>query len=244
MEAGIGTNVCLSAGTVLGEGVTVGNNVTFHGPVRVGDGVRIFDGAVLGRPPMAAGNVTRAFVESGRPLEIGAGSIIGANAVVYTGSSIGARVLIGDLASLREGCTIADDAVIGRGVLVMYDSAIGARTRVIDGAIVTGLATIEEDVFVGPGVNMINDNHIYLKRFGLVEGIWRGPAIRRFAVIGAGANLSAGIEIGRGALVAPSSMVTKDVEPWTIVAGIPARLQRRVDDDDRRMILEHFGVAE
>lgn len=242
MTSKIGANVCLSAGTALGARVTVGNNVTSYGVVEIGDDVVVFDGAVLGRPPMAAGNVTRALGESGRPLQIGAGSIIGANAVLYTATTIGSRVLIGDLCSLREGCAIANDAVIGRGVLVMYETSIGARTRVIDGAIITGLATIEEDVFIGPGVNSINDNRIYLKRFGLVERTWRGPTIRRFAVIGAGAILSAEIEIGRGALVAPSSMVTRDVPAWTIVAGVPARIQRPVDEEDRAKILAHFGV--
>ena len=242
--ARIGVNVCLSAATELGEGVTIGNNVTFRGAVHVGDGAFLFDGAVLGRPPMAAGNVTRQFDADARPLRIGAGSIVGANAVLYAGTTIGERVLIGDLASIREGCTIADDAVIGRGVLIMYETAVGARTRIIDGAIITGLATIEEDIFIGPGVNSINDNRIYLKRFGLTERVWRGPVIRRFAVIGAGANLAAEIEIGRGALVAPSAMVTRDVPPWTIAAGVPARVVRRVDEEDRRKILAHFGVDE
>lgn len=240
----IGANVQLSEETVLGGGVSIGNNVTFHGSVHIGDGVTIFDGAVLGRPALSAGNVTRAFAAKPETLHIGAGSIIGANAVLYGGTTIGERVLIGDLASLREGCRIGNGAVIGRGVLVMYETTVGERTRVIDGTILTGLATIEEDVFIGPGVNSINDNEIYLKRFGLADKVWRGPIIRRFAVIGAGANLAANIEIGRGALVAPSAMVTRDVPPWTIVAGVPARVQRNIPDEDRRKVLAHFGVDE
>jgi acetyltransferase-like isoleucine patch superfamily enzyme len=244
MHSGIGANVCLSAETTLGRNVTIGNNVTTHGTVEIAEGATIFDGAVLGRPPLAAGNITRDVASNLQPLRIGKGSIVGANAVLYTGTTIGERVLIGDLASVREGCRIDDGAVIGRGVLVMYETSVGARSRIIDGAIITGLATIEEDVFIGPGVNSINDNRIFMKRFGLAERTWRGPAIRRFAVIGAGAVLAGEIEIGRGALVAPASMVTHDVPPWTIVAGIPARVQREVDGEDRRRILEHFGVDE
>jgi acetyltransferase-like isoleucine patch superfamily enzyme len=240
----IGENVVLSEETVLGANVTIGNNVTFHGRVEVGDDTAIMDGAVIGRPPMSAGNTTRALKASGEPLRIGSGSIVGANAVLYTGSRFGDRVLIGDLASIREGCRVADDVVLGRNVLMMYDATVGARTRIIDGAIITGLMTIEEDVFIGPGAMSINDNQIYLKRFGLTTAAWRGPTIRRFAVIGAGANLAAEVEIGRGALVAPCAMVTKNVAPWTIVAGVPARFLKEVDAADRRRILDHFGVSE
>lgn len=240
----IGKNVVLSEETVLGANVAIGNNVTFHGRVEIGDDTVIMDGAVLGRSPMSAGNTTRDLKPSGSPLRIGSRSIIGANAVLYTGSAFGDRVLIGDLASIREGCRVADDVVLGRNVLMMYDAIVGARTRIIDGAIITGLMTIEEDVFIGPGAMSINDNQIYLKRFGLTAANWRGPTIRRFAVIGAGANIAADVEIGRGALVAPCAMVTKNVTPWTIVTGVPARLLKDIDDADRQRILDYFGVSE
>jgi len=101
-----------------------------------------------------------------RPLTIGRGSIVGANAVLYSGITVGSQVLIGDLATIREGCALAGQVVVGRGVLVMYDTVIGERTRVIDGAILTGNMRIEADVFIGPGVRSINDNDVYLKRFG------------------------------------------------------------------------------
>ena len=47
-----------------------------------------------------------------------------------------------------------------------------------------------------------------------------------------------------GAIVAPGAMVTKDVEAWTIVAGVPARALRKVDADARHRILAHFGLSE
>src|SRR5260221_7753638 len=199
-------------------------------------------GARFGFKPTTTGNTTRPIGRDLQPLSIGAHCVIGANAVLYCGISIEDQVLIGDLVSIREGCRIANQAVIGRGVLIMYDTSIGQRTRVIDGAILTGNMVIEEDVFVGPGVNSINDNDVYLKRFGLVSFSVQGPVIRRFAVIGTGANLSAGIEIGVGAIVAPSAMVIRNVDHWTVVAGVPAELVREVDNDSRQLILEHFGL--
>ncbi|HEX5855922.1 MAG TPA: N-acetyltransferase, partial [Thermoanaerobaculia bacterium] len=217
----------------LGAGVSLGHHVTIYPCAEVGDGVRILDGAVLGRPPLTAGNTTRKVPAKPGPLVLGTGSIVGANAVLYAGSRFGARVMIGDLASIREGCAAGDDVVLGRGVLVMYDTSIGARTRVIDGAILTGNMEIEEDVFIGPGVITVNDNEVYLRRFGLAPWAVKGPRVRRFALIGTGANLIAGVTIGVGAIVAPGAVVTRDVPDWTVVAGVPAKHARDVPASDR-----------
>jgi acetyltransferase-like isoleucine patch superfamily enzyme len=238
----IGQYSNLSPDTQLGVGVRIGNHVTVYPRVAIGDAVTVYDGAVLGRPPQAAGITTRPLHDDGKTLQLGAGCVVGANAVLYRGIQVGQNSLIGDLASIREGCTIGQQSVIGRGVLVMYDTQIGARVRVIDGAILTGNMVIEDDVFIGPGVQSVNDNEVYLVRFGLKPFQVQGPIIRRFALIGTGANLAAGIEVGEGAIVAPSAMVTRNVPAWTVVAGVPAKPVRPVDPADRALILNHFGL--
>ena len=237
-------NVHLSEDTRLGKDVVIGNNVTIYPEVVIGDRCVILDGAVIGRPPIPTQAITRQVDTSFRPVMIGSGSVIGANAVLYTGVQLGEEVLVGDLASIREGCVLKAHSVIGRGVLVMYDTVLGERSRVIDGAILTGQMIIESDVFIGPGVNSINDNQVYLKRFSLLPFDVRGPIIRRFALIGAGALLAAEIEIGMGAIVAPGAVVTRDVPAWTVVMGVPAREIRKVEPDDRAKILHHFGLPE
>ena len=226
----------------LARGVEVGANVTFYPQVHVGEDTRILPGAVIGRPPIRAGTTNRPISSGDETVRIGSGCVIGPNSVIYTHQRIGDRVLIGDLASLREGCRLGDGVVIGRGTTLMHDVVIAPRSRVHNLAFLVGGLQVESDVFIASHVTMANDNEVYLKRFGLIPFSIDPPRIRRFALIGIGAVLAAGIEVGMGAIVAPGAMVTKDVPPWTIVAGVPAREMRKIDDQTRLKLLRHFGL--
>ena len=161
---------------------------------------------------------------------------------MYTHLRIGGNVLIGDLTSIREGSRLEDEVVIGRASAVMHDVTIQARSRICDLVHLTGCMLIESDVFIGPGVTTMNDSDVYLKRFGLIPFEVKAPRVRRFAVIGSGAALASDIEIGMGAIVAPGAMATKDVAPWTVVAGVPAREIRKIDQHSRRQLRRHFGL--
>ena len=240
----LGANVSIMGDLSLAPNVEVGANVTFFPKVFVGAGTKILPGTVIGRPPMRAGTTNRPIDLGDETVRIGAECSIGANCVLYTNLNIGNNVLLGDLASVREGSRLEDDTVVGRSSIVMHDAVIQARSRVHDLAHITGHMFVESDVFIGPCVGSVNDNDVYLKRFGLIPFGVKGPKVRRFAVIGTGAVLGSDVEIGMGAIVAPAAMVVKDVAPWTIVAGVPARELRKVDDDSRLQILRHFGMSD
>lgn len=239
------SGAAIAGGVTLGSGTFLGNSVTVYPGVEVGDGCVVLDGAVIGRIPISNANTTRPIISAFGRVTIGDGSIVGANSVLYTDLRLGEQVLIGDLASIREGCVVGDRAIIGRGVMMLYNCSVGAFTRVQDQAHLVGDMHIEEHVFIGMQVVTTNDNDVYLRRFGLATptGIG-GPTIRRFAAVGAGATILPGMEIGEGALVAAGAVVTKDVAPWTVVAGIPARVMRPVPEEWRERVMEAAGRAE
>jgi acetyltransferase-like isoleucine patch superfamily enzyme len=230
--------ISIAQDSTIGVDVHLGNHVTIYPKVELGNGCVVMDGAVLGRMPITNSNTTRPIHSQYQPLLIGDGAIIGCNAVLYTGTSIGRRVLIADLASIREGCAIGDGVVIGRGVMVLYECQIGDRSRIQDQVHLVGNMVIEEDVFIGMGVTTTNDNDVYLTRFGLARPNLRGPIIRRYAVVGAGATILPGVEIGEGAMVAAGAVVTRNIAPWTIAAGVPARHLKEIPQQWREQILQ------
>ena len=235
------SGAAVAEGAVVGQEAFVGNGATLYPGVRVGDGCVVLDGAVLGRIPISNGTTTRPVESAFGSLTVGADSIVGANAVLYTNSTFGERVLIGDLASIREGCEVGDRAVLGRGVMVLYNCRIGPFARVQDQAHLVGDMLVEEHVFVGMEVVTTNDNDVYLTRFGiptegLTDGGRGGPILRRFAAVGSGATILPGVVVGEGALVAAGAVVTKDVPAWTIVAGVPARVMRPVPEEWRQLV--------
>src|SRR5437667_5441513 len=130
--------------------------VVYPGTV-LGEGVKVLECAVVGKQPSLSPRST-AKREPLPPTEIGDGTIVSAGAIVFAGSKIGARVILGDQSCVRERVTIGDDVVLGRGSLVENDTTIGARSRIQAGAYITAHSTLEEEVFIGPRVGTTNDH--------------------------------------------------------------------------------------
>jgi acetyltransferase-like isoleucine patch superfamily enzyme len=234
----IGNNVTFAEDTVLGNNVTIGNNVTFYSKVTIGDGCRILDGAVLGRLPLRTRIQNLDVITEYVPFKMGPGSILGCHSVLYSGVDIGENVAIHDHCVIRENCEIGDDVLMGRNILSQARLQIKARARITDFVELAGL--VEEDVFISPGVMMADDPNAYITRFRQGQTLdYRGPIIRRYAMIGPNATLLPYVEVGEGAQVAAGAVVTKDVAPWTIAVGIPARVVRDVDPAWREEILEY-----
>ena len=202
--------------------------VVYPGTV-VGEGCKILDYAVVGKQPTLSPRST-AQREELPPLELGPGTIVSTGAVVFAGTSVGERVIVGDQACVRERCTIGDDVVIGRGSLVENDTSVGALTKIQAHAYITAYSVLEDNVFIAPCVVTTNDN--FMGRTEKRHDLVKGPTIRRGARIGGGVVLLPGIEVGEEAFVGAGAVVIRDVPARALVVGNPARQIREVPDEE------------
>ena len=202
--------------------------IVYPGTV-LGDGVRVLENAVVGKQPTLSPRST-ARREPLEPAVIGDGSVVSTGAIVFAGTRVGARVIVGDQACIRERVELGDDVVVGRGSLVENDTTIGAMTKIQADAYITAYSTLEEHVFVAPCVVTTNDN--WMGRTEARFGNVKGPTIRRGARIGGGAILCPAVEIGEEAFGGAGAVVTKDVAARVVVVGSPARVLRDVPDEE------------
>ena len=202
--------------------------VVYPGTV-LGEGVKVLENAVVGKQPSLSPRST-ARREPLAPTEIGDGTIVSTGAIVFAGTRIGARVIVGDQACVRERVEIGDDVVVGRGVLVENDTTIGALTKIQAEAYITAYTTLEDNVFIAPCVVTTNDD--FMGRTERRHELIKGPTVRRGARVGGGAILCPGIVVGEDAFVGAGAVVTKDVEPRMLVVGNPARVLRSVSAEE------------
>ena len=189
----------------------------------------MLENAVVGKQPTLSPRST-AKREPLPSTVIGDGTIVSTGAIVFAGTSVGARVILGDQSCVRERVTIGDDVVLGRGALVENDTTIGALTKIQAEAYITAYSTLEDNVFIAPCVVTTNDN--FMGRTERRHELIKGPTIRRGARVGGGAILCPGVEIGEEAFVGAGAVVTKDVPPRVVVVGSPARVLRDVPTEE------------
>jgi acetyltransferase-like isoleucine patch superfamily enzyme len=200
-----------------------------HEGTVLGEDVRVLEYAVVGKQPVLSAR-SSAKREPLSPAVLADGAVVSTSAIVFAGTTIGARTIVGDQACVRERCTIGDDVVVGRGSLVENDTTVGARTKIQAEAYVTAYSMLEEDVFIAPCVVTTNDN--FMGRTEARHELVKGPTIRRGARVGGGAVICPGVEIGEEAFIGAGAVVTKDVPPRMVAVGVPARLIRPVAEDE------------
>ena len=131
------------------------------------------------------------------------------------------------------GCEVGDNSKVGAYVEIQKGARIGKNVKVSSHTFICEGVTIEDDVFVGHNVSFINDKYprSTVPGHGLqTEADWKvvPTLVKRGASIGTSSTIMCGVTIGENAIVGAGSVVTKDVQPNTVVAGVPARVKRTV----------------
>jgi len=127
-------------------------------------------------------------------------------------------------AIIRDMVEIGDKAVIMMGAVLNIGAVIGAGTMIDMNTVVGGRAIVGKNCHIGAGTVLA----------GVVEPPSATPVVIEDNVLmGANAVVLEGVRVGEGAVVAAGAVVTTDVPPFTVVAGVPARIIKKVDDKTR-----------
>ncbi len=143
-------------------------------------------------------------------------------AIVEEGAVIGEGTRIWHHVHVRKGARIGKNCTLGKDVYVDVDVKIGNNVKLENRVSVFKGVIIEDDVFVGPHATFTNDLYprAFSKDWEVVE-----TRVKRGASIGAGAVIVCGVTIGEYAMIGAGAVVTKDVPPFGLVLGVPAKLK-------------------
>ena len=225
----LGEFCVVEADVVIESGVALGHHVIIHAGTVIGADARIGDGCILGCAPTLAATST-GVTKDLDALTIAEDCVIGNHAIIYRGVRMGRSAFVGDYASVREGCLLGDFVLVGRGVTVENDVVIGDYTKIQTGAYITARSRLADQVFIAPMVTTTNDN--YMGRTEKRFASRKGPIFERGCRVGGGAHILPGVTVGEEAFVATGSIVTRDVPPYRVVMGAPARVIKAVPEEE------------
>jgi acetyltransferase-like isoleucine patch superfamily enzyme len=201
-----------------------GENFKIYGKSSIGKNAIIGERVMLGYPTadilkIAASSKKRLDDMEFKGAVIGDNAVIRSNSTIYTDVQIGHNFRTGHNILVREKTKIGNDVLIGTNTIIDGHTTIGNNVSIQGNVYIPLNVTIEDKVFIGPCAVLTNDKYPIRKKTHLP-----GPILRRGASIGANATLLPEVEIGEGAMVAAGALVSKDVPPWKLAIGFPAKI--------------------
>lgn len=142
-------------------------------------------------------------------------------AIIDEGCQIGRGTKIWHFSHIMPECIIGDTCTIGQNVLISPKVRLGKNCKVQNNVSIYTGVICEDDVFLGPSMvftNVINPRSAVERRDQYMETL-----VKKGATIGANATIICGNEIGEYAFVGAGSVITKNVPPYALMVGNPAR---------------------
>jgi UDP-2-acetamido-3-amino-2,3-dideoxy-glucuronate N-acetyltransferase len=159
---------------------------------------------------------------------------------ILESSDVGAGTRVWAFAHVLPGARLGADVNVCDHVFVENDVTVGDRVTLKCGVQLWDGIDVEDDVFVGPNVSFTNDPFPRSKQH---LDAYPRTRLRRGCSIGAGAVILPGLTIGTRAMVGAGAVVTRDVPPYAIVVGNPARITGYVDADGRTADTQTLSAA-
>lgn len=219
----IGKNVEISPSATIYSDVIIENGVIIEANAVIYENTHIKAYSIIG-PNTVIGHYTLDFWKKKKDYEnrktvIGKGCWVRSGTTIYSGNKFEDGVQTGDHAIVRENNAFGERTVIGTASHTARDCIVGKYVRIMNGTYITNAMRIGDYVFIGQNVTTTDDP--YMDRVDLEL---TPPFIERAARIGGHVALLPGVNIGEEAVVGAGAVVTKDVAPYTIVVGVPARM--------------------
>ena len=163
------------------------------------------------------------------------------SAIIHPDASIGEGTKIWHFSHIMANCKIGKGCNIGQNVVVSPDVTLGDNVKVQNNVSIYSGVICEDDVFLGPSMvftNVINPRSHVVRR-----GQYAKTIVRKGASIGANATIVCGHEIGEFAFIGAGAVVTKEVLPYALVVGNPARQVGWMSKFGHKLIFDENGLA-
>lgn len=162
-------------------------------------------------------------------------------AIIDDNCNIGSDTKIWHFSHIMSNCEIGNNCNIGQNVVVSPEVKLGNNVKIQNNVSVYAGVVCEDDVFLGPSMvftNILNPRSAIVRKDKYLKTL-----VRRGATIGANATILCGIELGEYCLVGAGAVVTKDVKPYALVLGNPAKQSAWVSEFGHRLSFNDTGLA-
>lgn len=161
---------------------------------------------------------------------------------VDDGASIGVGTKIWHFCHVMAGAVVGERCNIGQNVVISSGVVIGTNVKIQNNVSVYDNVTLEDDVFCGPSMVFTN---VHNPRSAVTrKDEYRDTVVRRGATLGANCTIVCGVTIGEHAFVGAGAVITKNVKPFALMAGVPARQIGWMSRHGERLALPVTGRAE
>lgn len=213
-------NCIIEDNVVLGDNVYIDSNTIIRSDVSLGADSTVGANCIIGEYQM---DFYRDRSHHAHPLNIGQNALIRSGSIIYSGSDIGDNFQTGHQVTIREKARIGNNVSVGTLSDIQGDCDIGNYVRMHSNVHIGQLSKIDDCVWIFPYVVLTNDPTPPSENM-------LGVHIHSFAIVATSTVVLPGIEIMSDSLVGAGSVVNRDVEPYAVVVGNPAKQRADIRD--------------